>query len=267
MPHLARSAAESAIVFAEATIAYSRSVALEWVSFSIGHGEFIGIIGPNGSGKTTLLRAVLGLVLPSSGQVVVLGRSGRQIASVRSRIGYVPQRRQLDPGFPLTVFDVALTGCYGQLGIGRRPGASHRQRAAAALAAVGLGELHDHVAGHLSGGQQQRLLIARALVSDPELLLLDEPTAAVDVATRQEIVELVRSLHQQRRLTTLYVTHDVNEVLPCVDKVLYLNRRLVAFGTCEAVLNRQMLENLYGGKVLFVEEDGRRYVLVGDKHA
>jgi ABC-type Mn2+/Zn2+ transport system ATPase subunit len=259
--------AEPAIVFAGATVAYPQLVALEAVSFSLGRGEFLGVIGPNGSGKTTLLRAILGLVAPSPGSVTVLGASGRQIARVRARIGYVPQRRQIDPKFPITVFDAALMGCYGQLGVGRSPTAEHRRRAEAALASVGLGDARDHVAGHLSGGQQQRLLIARALASEPEILLLDEPTSAVDVATRSAIVELVRSLHRDRGLTTLYVTHDVNEVLPCVDKVLYLNRTVRAFGTCDEVLNRRMLEELYGSKVLLHDEGGRQYVLVGDKHA
>jgi ABC-type Mn2+/Zn2+ transport system ATPase subunit len=255
------------LVFDRATIAYPQLVALEAVTFRLGRGEFLGVIGPNGSGKTTLLRAVLGLVRPGAGSVTVLGASGRQVAGVRARIGYVPQRRQIDPKFPLNVFDAALMGCYGQLGIGRRPTAEHRRRAEAALEAVGLAAARTHVAGHLSGGQQQRLLIARALVSEPEILLLDEPTSAVDVATRQQIVELVRDLHRERGLTTLYVTHDVNEVLPCVDKVLYLNRTVRAFGTCEEVINRSMLEELYGSKVLLHDEGGRQYVLVGDKHA
>jgi ABC-type Mn2+/Zn2+ transport system ATPase subunit len=136
----------------------------------------------------------------------------------------------------------------------------------AALDAVGLADAGGHVAGHLSGGQQQRLLIARALAQEPELLLLDEPTSAVDAATRQQVVELVRRLHRERGLTTLFVTHDVNEVLPCVDKVLYLNRSVRAFGPCAQVLDRQMLEGIYGGEVLVVERDGRPYVVVGDHH-
>jgi ABC-type Mn2+/Zn2+ transport system ATPase subunit len=257
----------SSVRFEHVTVAYQQSVAIEDVSLELRPGEFTGIIGPNGSGKTTLLRAVLGLVRPVSGTVTVLGAAGRDLPNVRSRIGYVPQRRALDPQFPITVRDAVAMGLYSTLGAFRRPTAGERARVGQALATVGLSESADHVAGHLSGGQQQRLLIARALVQEPQILLLDEPTSAVDVATRSAIVELVRKLHAERRLTTLYVTHDVNEVLPCVDKVLYINRTVRAFGSCAQVLNRETLESLYGGRVILAEEGGRRYVVVGDRHA
>ncbi len=253
--------------FDRVTVAYQQAVGIEDVSFELASGEFLGIVGPNGSGKTTLLRVALGLVKPAAGGVTVLGAAGREIARVRKQIGYVPQRRAFDPQFPITVHDVAAMGWYPTLGAFRRPTADDRSRADAALAAVGLLESADHVAGHLSGGQQQRLLIARALVQEPRILLLDEPTSAVDVATRSAIVDLVRRLHADHRLTTLYVTHDVNEVLPCVDKVLYINRTVRAFGSCAEVLNRRTLESLYGGSVVLAEEGGRRYVVVGDSHA
>ncbi len=257
----------AAVRFEHVTVAYPQSVALEDVTFELHRGEFLGIIGPNGSGKTTLLRAVLGLERPAAGRVTVLDAEGGTSASVRRRIGYVPQRRAIDPRFPVSVFDAALMGVYGAVGLFRRPGPLHRKRVEAALDAVGLADIAGHVAGHLSGGQQQRLLIARALAQEPELLLLDEPTSAVDVSTRQAIVELVQKLHVERGLTTLYVTHDINEVLPCLDKVMYLNRTVRAFGRCEDVLSRQTLETLYHGKVVVVERDGRKYVVVGDSHA
>ncbi|MBM3315574.1 metal ABC transporter ATP-binding protein [candidate division WOR-3 bacterium] len=257
---------ESAVRFDRVTVAFQQDVGLEDVSFSLRPGEFLGIIGPNGSGKTTLLRAVLGLVRPVGGEVTVLGAAGRSIAGVRRHVGYVPQRKPIDPRFPVSVFDAALMGCYGARGLLRGPTADDRRRAAGALAAVGLKELCDHVAGHLSGGQQQRLLLARALVQEPKVLLLDEPTAGVDVASRRQIVELVRGLHRERNLTTLYVTHDVNEVVPCVDKVMYLNRTVRAFGACADVTSPQMLEELYGSPVLVVEREGRPYVIVGDTH-
>lgn len=249
------------------TVAYPSNVALEDVTFSLGRGDFLGIIGPNGSGKTTILRTVLGLERPVAGVVSVLGARGSDVARVRPRIGYVPQRRAIDPGFPITVFDAALTGAYGAAGLFRSPTAAHRRRTHEALAAVGLTDSAGHVAGHLSGGQQQRLFIARALVQDPEVLLLDEPTSAVDVGTRAAIVELVRQLHVERHLTTLYVTHDINEVLPCVDKVMYLNRTVRAFGPCSEVMDRKTLEQLYGGPVAIFKEGGRSYVIVGDSHA
>jgi ABC-type Mn2+/Zn2+ transport system ATPase subunit len=157
-------------------------------------------------------------------------------------------------------------GLYPALGTFGRLTADDNGRVETALAAVGLIDSADHVAGHLSGGQQQRLLIARALVQEPRIMLLDEPTSAVDVATRSAIVDLVRRLHTERGLTTLYVTHDINEVMPCVDKVLYINRTVRAFGSCAQVLNRETLELLYGSRVVFAEDGGRRYVIVGDSH-
>ncbi len=261
------SPAGSSVRFDHVTVAYQQSIAIEDVSFELRAGEFLGIIGPNGSGKTTLLRAVLGLVRPVSGSVTVLGAAGRELPNARRHMGYVPQRRALDPRFPISVRDAVTMGLYPALGAFRRPTADERARVEQALAAVGLVESAGHVAGHLSGGQQQRLLIARALVQAPQILLLDEPTSAVDAATRSAMVELVRRLHAERALTTLYVTHDVNEVLPCVDKVLYINRTVRAFGSCAQVLNRETLESLYGGRVIFAEEGGRRYVVVGDRHA
>jgi ABC-type Mn2+/Zn2+ transport system ATPase subunit len=257
---------ENSVRFDHVTVAYQQSVGIEDVSFGLNQGEFLGIIGPNGSGKTTLLRAVLGLVTPASGSVTVLGAAGRELARVRRQIGYVPQRRSIDPQFPITVRDAVVMGLYSMLGSFGRLKADDRRRVEAALVAVNLVDSADHVAGHLSGGQQQRLLIARALVQEPQILLLDEPTSAVDVATRFTIVDLVRKLHAERGLTTLYVTHDINEVMPCVDKVLYINRTVRAFGSCAQVLNRETLESLYGSRVVFAEDSGRRYVIVGDSH-
>lgn len=255
-----------AVRFEKVTVAFQQTVGLADVSISLRRGEFLGIVGPNGSGKTTFLRVVLGLVKPSAGAVEVLGQSGNGIAGVRKRVGYVPQRKPIDPRFPVSVFDAALMGCYGGLGVLRWPTTADRDRTLRALNAVGLAELRHHTAGHLSGGQQQRLLLARALVQEPEILLLDEPTAGVDVASRAAMVELVRRLHRERGLTTLYVTHDVNEVMPCMDKVMYLNRTMRAFGACRDVTEQAMLEELYGSHVLVLERDGRPYVIVGDTH-
>lgn len=257
---------QEAVRFEHVTVAFQETIGLEDVSFVLGRGEFLGIIGPNGSGKTTLLRTVLGLVKPVAGRVFVLGAGDRGLARVRPRIGYVPQRRPIDPRFPISVFEAVLMGCYGSLGLLRFPSGEDQQRAMTALTEVGLENLGRHVAGHLSGGQQQRLLLARALVQEPEIMLLDEPTAGVDVAARRQIVELVRQVHQSRGLTTLYVTHDVNEVIHCLDKVMFLNRTLRAFGPCREVINAEMLADLYGVPVVVMERDGRPFVATGDYH-
>lgn len=246
------------------TVVFSRGPALEDITFRLEPGEFLGVVGPNGSGKTTLFKTILGLVKPAAGRITVLGTTPPR---ARSRIGYVPQRRAIDPDFPISVLEAVLMGTYPRLGIGRSPGRRERERALAALAAVGLADSAGHVAGHLSGGQQQRLFLARALVNEPAVLLLDEPTSAVDAATRQTMVELIRRLHTERSLTTLYVTHDINEVMLCVDKVMYLKRTVQAFGPCAEVLTQSMLERLYGAPVMISQEADRRYIYVGDSHA
>ncbi|MGQ9678039.1 MAG: metal ABC transporter ATP-binding protein [bacterium] len=256
-----------AVEFSNVTVAFHQTVALQDVSFTISRGEFLGVIGPNGSGKTTLLKTILGLIKPVTGRVTVLGASGRRIGGVRSRIGYVPQRKPIDVNFPVNALDAVLMGSYGRLGWLRYPKEKEKANAQAVLAAVGLEESAFHTAGHLSGGQQQRLFLARALVGEPDVLLLDEPTAGVDVASRGQIVELVRRVHQERQLTTIYVTHDVNEVLPCVDRVMFLNRTIQLFGNCNAVLNPEVLSGLYGIPVTVVEESGRKFFLIPDRHA
>lgn len=256
-----------AVEFSNVTVAFHQTVALQEISFGISRGEFLGVIGPNGSGKTTLLKTILGLIKPVAGRVTVLGASGHRIRRVRSRIGYVPQRKPIDVNFPVSVLDAVLMGSYGRLGWLRYPQEKEKANARAVLTAVGLEEVSFHTAGHLSGGQQQRLFLARALVGEPELLLLDEPTAGVDVATRGQIVELVRHIHKERQLTTIYVTHNLNEVLPCVDRVMFLNRTVQILGDCDGVLNPEVLERLYGTPVKVVDDGGRRFLLIDDRHA
>lgn len=255
--------ADAAVEFNGVTVVYPQGVGIEDVTFTLRSGEFLAIVGPNGSGKTTLLRCILGLVKPARGRVEVLGVSGPASCG----IGYVPQRRPFDPAFPASALDVVMMGTYGPRGLLRPPTAKDREQAKAGLAAVGLAALAGHTAGHLSGGQQQRLLIAQALVRQPRLLLLDEPTSGVDVATRRAIVELICRLHAERHLTTLYVTHDINEVLSCVDKVLCINHTVCGFGTVAEVLEPATLEGLYGSKVVLVKEKGQCYVVTGDSHA
>ncbi|MEO0025324.1 MAG: metal ABC transporter ATP-binding protein [candidate division WOR-3 bacterium] len=255
-----------AVEFERVTVSFPRQIALEDVSFRLERGEFLGVIGPNGSGKTTLLKTVLGLFKPAAGKVRVLGAEWAGISRVRQRIGYVPQRKPIDPNMPVSALEAVLMGTYAGLGLFRLPGKKEREQAWAALAAVGLEKNANHVAGHLSGGQQQRLFLARALVSAPELLLLDEPTAGVDVVTRRQMVELIRRVHQEWKLTTIYVTHDLNEVMSCSDRIILLNRRVFGFGPCGEVVNSENMSRLYQSGVQIVEQDGQRYVITGDYH-
>lgn len=254
------------IKFEEVTVAFARRVALENISFVLNRGEFLGVIGPNGSGKTTLLKVIMGLVRPVQGRVTVLGVSGKNLGRVRNKIGYLPQRKPIDPDFPTTAFDVVLMGVYAGLSFWRWPGKREKERVFRALEAVGLSDFAFHTAGHLSGGQQQRLLLARALVMEPQLLLLDEPTSGVDVPSRRQLIQLVAKLHKELGLTTVYVTHELNEVVSLADRIMFLSRTLRAFGTVEEVMIPEVLTDFYGTRVEMLEKNGRCFVMVDDRH-
>ncbi len=253
------------IRFSKVTVAYPETVALRNITYEIKSGEFIGIIGPNGSGKTTLLKTILGLVKPVEGEVEVfqspVGKNHRR------RIGYVPQRKPIDPHFPLKVFDAVLMGTYSSIGLFKRPSSEHKKRTIQALEMVDMLKFANHIVGHLSGGQQQRVLIARALAGNPQILLLDEPTSGVDVATQQSIVNLIHKLHQAQKLTTLFVTHDINPIFSYLDRVMYLNQKIYAFGEPGEILNEERLRAFYQSEVIIYRHRERSYVIVGDRHA
>ncbi len=260
--------ANPVIQFSNVTIAYQNKPALQDVTLAIQEGEFLGIIGPNGSGKTTFLKTILGLILPQKGSVVIFDCACENLrCHHRARIGYLPQKELTDPNFPITVLETVLMGRYGALGLFRRPSEKDRRIAKEALKNVGLEELEDSPLGQLSGGQQQRVLIARALAQQPEILLLDEPTTGIDAPTQHNIIELIRLLHKELRLTILFVTHDINMISPFVDRLALFNRRLVVIGPPSSVLNKETLSLVYGKEVIVMDREMRSYVIVGDHHA
>jgi ABC-type Mn2+/Zn2+ transport system ATPase subunit len=254
------------IRFEAVTVTYNGAPALEDISIEVPEGVFVGVIGPNGSGKTSLLRAILGLVNPVAGRIYVRDVCCHLLKKVRREIGYVPQTSRIDPYFPVKVVDVVLMGLYPSLGLLRWPGRVERGRALEALASVGMAEHAQRPAGQLSGGQLQRVLIARALVREPKILLLDEPSTGLDVRSQDSVMELIRHTHEERRLTTLLVTHDVNLVLPYLDLVLAINRKVYAFDRPEEALVKETLEEMYGAHIHVHEADGRPFVFHGDHH-
>lgn len=211
---------------------------LEDVSLSVTRGDFLGIIGPNGGGKTTLLKAILGLVNPSRGGVQILGQPPDKS---RCYIGYVPQYNLFDRDFPINVLDAVLMGCNGTTGLFRRYSRDDRDRAQAALKTAGMLSYQNHQIGKLSGGEQQRVFIARALVSRPKLLLLDEPTASVDSSMQTEFYELLVRLKED--MTIIMVSHDISAVSIYVDKIACLNRQLYYHGSKE--ISPEVLEATY----------------------
>ncbi len=258
---------ENIVGLSNITVAYGDRIAIENVDMEIRRGEFLGIIGPNGSGKTTVFKTILGLVHPVRGEVEVLGFSGPDLKKARQYIGYLPQRGQIDPRAPGTAYEVVLMGRYSRLGLFKRPTDIDRQKALTALRQVNMEEFTSEPIGHLSGGQQQRVLIARALAQEPALLLLDEPTTALDVPTRQSLIELVTDIHREFKLTVVLITHDVNLLIGRADRISYLKGRIYALGRPEEILTEEMLTEMYGQNVYIVERDGRMCVLVGDSHA
>jgi zinc transport system ATP-binding protein len=209
-------------------VQYDGVPALEGVSLSINQDDFLGIIGPNGGGKTTLLKVILGLVKPSQGRVTVFGRSP---VHARKFIGCVPQFSLFDRDFPISVWDVVLMGCCGQRGILKRYSSEDKALTARALETVEMLDFKHRQIGRLSGGEQQRVFVARALVAEPKLLLLDEPTASVDTPMQTGFYELLGKLRQ--RMAIVLVSHDIGAVSIHVDKIACLNRRLFYHGSRE----------------------------------
>ncbi len=217
---------------------YDGLPALEDVSLSVSAGDFVGIIGPNGGGKTTLLRVILGLVKPARGRVLVMGQTPER---ARHKLGYVPQHNLFDPDFPLSVQDAVLMGRLGNRGLFRRYGREDRELTRQVLAYVGMLSYRNQQIGKLSGGEQQRVFIARALVSRPKLLLLDEPTASVDTAMQTEFFELLEKLKNE--MAIIMVSHDIGAVSVYVNKIACLNRQLYYHGPKE--ITPEILEATY----------------------
>jgi len=233
---------------------YGATPVLERINLTVEPGDFLGIIGPNGSGKTTLLRIVLGLLPPARGSVRLFGHAP---AAFRQwgRLGYVPQKATLDPALPVTVREVVATGLLPSLGLFARIGKAERQRIGEVLGQVGMERHGAARIGALSPGQQQRVLIARALVSKPELLILDEPTGGGDPEAQTSFYALLHHLHRERDVTLILVSHDIGVVAKEVTKLACLNRRLIFHGRPGDFLGDAALAALYGPAVRVVSHD------------
>lgn len=230
---------------------YGDSLVLEDVTFRVEAGDFFGIIGPNGSGKTTLLKIMLGLLAPTRGGVRLFSVPPAEFRDW-ARLGYVPQKTTLDSTLPITVGEVVESGLVSTLRPLQRIGRDGRGRALEALALVGM---EKHVAarvGRLSAGQQQRVLIARALVSDPELLVLDEPTGGVDPEAQANLYRLLHRLHVEEGVTVVLVSHDIGVVAKEVTRLACLNGTVVFCGAPAEFLGHESLTQLYGSQVRVV---------------
>jgi manganese/zinc/iron transport system ATP- binding protein len=239
-----------AIEIADLTVAYHRKPVLWEISLSIPPGSLVGIVGPNGAGKSTLLKSIIGLVPRVSGQIQMHGQASTQC---RHRIAYVPQRESVDWDFPASVLDVVLMGLYREAGWFWPLRAEHRKRAMLALEQVGIADLASRQISQLSGGQQQRTFLARALVQEADIYLLDEPFAAVDAATEQSIIGVLRKLQSQGK-TILVVHHDLHTVPLYFNFLVLINVRAVAWGAMSETFTPENLKRTYGGRLTILDE-------------
>jgi zinc/manganese transport system ATP-binding protein len=245
---------------------------LAGVSFTIGPGEFVGLIGSNGAGKTTLLRVLLGLQQRTAGSITICGQ-----ANGRGLVGYVPQKIQLDPDMPVRARDLVGLGLDGQRPGIPFPSRRRRELVDEMLEAVDASSFASERVGNLSGGEQQRVMIAHALISQPRLLLLDEPLANLDIRSAQEIISVLAKITRQQRVSVLISAHEMNPLLPVMDRVVYLAGGCAASGTTEEVIREDVLSGLYGyhvdvlhvhGRVLVIAHAGDGFeILAGDEAA
>lgn len=234
---------------------------LDGLDVTVEAGEFVAVLGPNGSGKTTLIKVLLGLLEPMAGSVTVAGEAPKR---ARHLFGYVPQHRGFERDLPLRGRDLVALGLSGtRLGLPFE-GASRRKVVDEAIALVGASAYAASPIGMLSGGEQQRLRIAQALLGDPKLLLLDEPLLALDPGGQAAITQLINERREASQLAVLFVTHEINPILPMVDRVLYLVGGRAALGRPEDVMTTETLSELYGAPVEVLDVGGRTLVLAGD---
>ena len=235
------------------TVAYQRKPVIWDIDYVAPAGRLVAIVGPNGAGKSTLINAALELIPRASGQVRFFGEPYRK---QRHRVGYVPQRESVDWDFPVSALDVVVMGLYRKIGWCLPVLPRHRKTALAALDRVGMADYAHRQIRRLSGGQQQRVFLARALVQDADLYLMDEPFTGVDAATERAIVEILRELRSLGK-TALVVHHDLQTVTEYFDEVILLNMRLVATGPVERVFTTDNLRKTYGGRLMLLENTDR----------
>lgn len=240
----------SALSIKDLTVAFNKKPVLWDIDLDIPTGALTAIVGPNGAGKTTLLKAALGILKPTAGRVDIFGKS---VKANRSKIAYVPQRNSVDWDFPTSVMDVVLMGTYGDLGWIKRPGKKEIKRAEIALEKVGMQAFANRQISQLSGGQQQRVFLARALVQDAAIYIMDEPFVGVDAVTEKAIIDLLKTLSHEQK-TVIVVHHDLQTIREYYEWVFLLNVRQIAFGRVETTFTNENLRLTYGGRHSFIAQ-------------
>ncbi len=240
------------VEFKNATFGYGRKAVFDRLSLDICENDFIGVVGPNGSGKTTFLMAVMGLIKPKDGEI---------IKASAIKFGYCMQRQFIDTLFPFTVFDIVMMARVSTKRAFKGADSEDRKKVSESLDIAGIPHLEFSAFRDLSGGQKQRVLIARALSLEPNFLVLDEPTTDLDVKGEREILELITSLHRDKKLTVVLVSHELNEVINCSGKFLFLNSSLPYRIVMKNDLNGHMLSEIFGVKMEFKKIDGKYMII------
>jgi zinc/manganese transport system ATP-binding protein len=253
---------EKVIITKNLSVGYGEKIIWRDTNFSVGRGEFVAIIGPNGSGKTTLLRLLLGLVSPHSGEIILFGKKPEK---GNRRIGYIPQRHIVDAGTNIEALEIVRLGaCNCRWGFDLpKQAKAERALALEALRSVGAEEFAHRPLSSLSGGELQRIFLAQALVGNPELLLLDEPLANLDIRRETEMVQLVKKIARERNVTVLLIAHNINPLLGALDSAIYVAGGKVISGKPETILTSEILSKLYGSEVEVIRDSRGRVAILG----
>lgn len=248
------------IEFKNVTLGYGNKIILSNLNFSIKKGDFLGLVGPNGAGKTTVLRSIIGTLKPMSGEIKL-----HISKSSRTTFGYVPQRDLIDPIMPFTVEDIVMMGRYSQLGIIKFPTSKDYRLLTESLQKVDIENLRYQSFKDLSGGQKQRTLIARALISEPEILVLDEPTSGMDLSSRQSILSLIKKLHIAG-YTVILVSHLLSDVANTAMRIAFIEKNFFQVGNVSEILTSENLSAKYGIEVEVIEYKDRKIVITGERN-
>lgn len=253
---------EHAINLDSVTVRKTRTVLLESASLHVTRGELVGVIGPNGAGKTTLLNVIAGFE-KFEGVLSIFGRpeTHRRSRESRLRVGYVPQSFPVDPTFPILAVEAVMTGAIGRTGLFRSPGRRQREEAMELMETMRLAHLAARPLGQLSGGERQKVSLARAIIQRPDILLMDEPTANLDIAVQKEVLDLIDEIHRKDGLTALFVTHDFTMLPTAMGRAVLLDRGSVLFdGDIETALSGETLTRLFRYPLETFRRNGRRFI-------